>query len=245
VIVEKPDDATLAGLLAQHAHRFPEKARVVVQDGDRDVAIPLLLCVPTGACKMPEEQRDIVSPAWDRTVAATFKLRPDAQEDADALVSDCVLWPDPGTWGALVARWPAMPEMVELALRRKLGGSLKQLAEPAKGEKPPVAIQRLVAMPGASWRTLTLTDRKLFLAVRSPDAGVYRLFIDAMTKGRTRAAELARGLAASTVLGIVDESGEPMSVDELFDRWCGTYLTLSWVGMQLAGMGADVELGNW
>jgi hypothetical protein len=248
--IAMPTEVELADLLAKNAHRAPEKARVVVVDGDTDVRLPLLLGIPSGACAAPDP---LASAAWDNTVAATFKMRADVEEDTEALVEDCVLWPPPAVWATWTARWPALPQMVLIALRQKLGASMKQIYEPARGEKPldskrallePIA-KLVAAHPGATWRRLTFQGVTLVVAMRPPDSGVYRLFKDAMSKRGAKAAALARDFAAACTLGIVFDGGAAISAEEVFARWPGAYLLLAFNGVGLAGLAAEVELGNW
>jgi hypothetical protein len=241
--IQRPTEAELAALLAEHAHRFPEKARFTVADGDADVKLPVLLGNPSGACKMPGS---LVSPAWDATAAATFKMRPDSEAVTEQLVADCVLWPNGETWLIWVQRWPALPEVVHAAVRQKTGARVAMLVEPKPGETCPDAlVPALARVHGAVWRHLKPPGGEFTAAISPPDSGAWRMFGDAMKRRDAEHAQLARDLAESCLLATVGSDGLVVKAADIFDRWPGMVLLVGLIVAHLAGLTASYELGEW
>lgn len=243
--IQKPTDGELAALLSEHAHRYPEKARFTVVDGENDVALPVLLGNPSGASKLPMGKT--ASPAWDTTAAATFKMRPDTEAVTEQLVADCVLWPDAATWASWTRRWPALPEIVQVAVRRKTGSSLAMIEDfPDDAEKPEPIRHALERFHGSVVKRFKPTDKDVIDAViMPPDAGLWRIFGDAMKKRGAGAGKLARDLAAACLTVAMRSDGSAVTADDLFDRWPGQALLVGLVVSHLAGITARFELGEW
>jgi hypothetical protein len=244
VETKKPTDGELAALKAQHAHRFPIPARFTVTgDDDADVSLPVLLGNPSGACKMPLNAP--VSSAWDATVAATFKMRPDSESSAAELAADCVLFPDAVTWQAWAARWPALPDVVMLAVRRKTASSLASLVEPARETPRPSHVREaLTANPGSVWRTVKPSGRAIDVVIAPPDAGLWQMFTDAMKKRDAKHGEIARDMALASMRAVFAEDSSPISADEIVSEWPGLSLLIGLTVSALAGLRADFELGE-
>lgn len=240
----KPTEAELAGLLAEHANRYPEKALIrVIGDGGVEVALPFLIGNPTGACKMSDGAH--VSQAWADTVVATFKLRAGTESDVTALAADCVLWPPSATWFEWAARWAALPDRVFALIRRKVGAEMATLDEPQKDEKPPAALATVLQRnPSAVWRKLNPPGGEFCAVIAPPDPGVWRLFISAMKKRDEKHVQVARDLAEASIIAIVTASGEPAKVADVFDRWPGQPLIVGLVVSYLAGLSGDFDLGE-
>lgn len=245
IIVIKPTDDELAALLAEHLHRLPEKAKIhVIGDGGLEVAVPVLLGMPSGACKMANP--DLVAPAWDAVAAARFGGRGDESDLADQLADDCVLWPDAATWGAYKKRWPALPELVQVAVRRKTGAARDMLSEPGpKTEKSTALTKVLERHPSAAWRRFTAGAEVVDLAIAPPDYGVWRMFKAAMKERDARHAQLVRDVVVSAVRAALYPDGTPVEVEPLLTRWCGLALSLGVTVSHLAGLTGSVELGEW
>lgn len=240
----KPTEEEMLALRAEHAHRFPASATFSVVDRNTTVSLPVLLGNPSGACKMPIGK--LASTAWGATVASTFKMRPDADAVTSELAADCVLSPNPEHWARWVQRWPALPERVQVAVRKKTGARLDMLLEPAADEACPEKLAPVVERTeGAVWRRYHPTDTIEFaLAIAPPSFAAWRLFVEAMKRRDGEHATLAREIAEACVVGVVDANGEPTSKGDLLDRWCGAVLLVGLVASHLAGVTAEYELGE-
>lgn len=237
--IVKPSADQLAGLVALHAHRFPEKALAGVIDEGKQIKLPILLGIPTGAAAMPLGEKG--SPAWSHAVAITFKQREDSALETEALVRDCVLWPEPATWMQWVGKWPALPLAVLPTLRKKIGGVPSQLEEPAEDEPLPEPLQAAAKQyPRAVWRRAKLPTTSIDLLIDAPAPPAWRIFLDAMKRGDAKHWELVRDLANGVTRAPADSAREAM-----YAQWPGLALIVVLQATMLGGLGADVELGEW
>lgn len=237
MIVELPPAEERKALLSAQAHRYPEMFWFTVSDGDGKVDLPVLLGLPSGACKMPMGQQG--SDDWARATAAAFGK---GDFDNTALVEDCVLWPAPTVWAQWIARWPALHIPVGSQLRRKYGGALSQFRAPRKDETPPDAIaEALRRNPSAIWRRFRPDGHELDidLAVAPPDLTAWRMFEGERERPGVNHWALVLDMAtASTVTSTVP-------VADLFSRWCGLALTVTLAVSNLAGVAAEVRRGEF
>lgn len=242
--IVKPTDAELEAMLLEHSCRYPEKARFTVTgDGEKDVCLPVLLGNPSGACKMQEGKR--VSPAWDTVIASTFQIA-QGETNIDQLVSDSVLWPPPVTWFTWTKRWAALPEIVQVAIRRKTGSSMSMIEDPTPEQERPAALASILDRhPSAVWRMLKPPGTEIDAAIMPPDSASWRMFLDAMKRPNAKHYSLARNLATSSLVAASRADGTPISADELFDRWPGQALLVALTVSHLAGIAAKYELGFW
>jgi len=247
--VVRPSAAEIAALVAENAHRFPEKAMFQAPEGAGDVSLPVLLGIPSGACKLPGGK--FATSAWSDTIAVTFKMLKGADASPEQLAADCILWPDAGTWGKWVERWPALPGRVVVALRRKLASSLEMIDEEPKGEMPEAVQAAIARMPSAVWRKLEVDgpgrpSKPEFydMVVAPPDAGVWRMFCAAMKVRGEAYASLARGLAESCVVVCVKD-GAAVTAEALFDRYPGHVILVGLTAAHLAGISASFTMGEW
>lgn len=217
--------------------RYPEKASAtVIGDGGKPQRLPLILGNPSGACSSVER----VSPAWSRMVAATYRMREEADEAE--LVRDCLLYPPAPIWAQWVERWPALVDAVTPTLRAKVGWKLTALDEaPFDYETPPELAVVLARNPRAVLRVCSVSKEPIAIVLAAPRSAVWRMFIDAIRKKDADHWTLARDYASAVVLGV---HGMP-SADALIERWPGLALVIGLVASNLAGVTADVELGEW
>jgi hypothetical protein len=244
--IVKPSDAELAALMAEHAHRRPEKGLLrVLGDGDQVVQLPIVVGNPSGACKMPRPED--ATTAWDQLAAGTFNLRTDDDGLTEKIAADAVLWPPPATWAAWCQRWAALPNLVQGLVRRKVGAARAQLERPeVSTPRPPAVAALLERHAGAVWRRLLPQGAEpLDVVLTPPDSGVWRLFNTAFRKRDAKHGALLRDMVGASVLAALRADGSPMDPDELFDRWPGFVLTLSLHVHELAGLLASADLGEW
>lgn len=230
MILELPSPEARKALLELHAERFPEAFDFTVPgDGGAPDKLKLLLGVPAKG-----------SIAWETAVGATFKPK-SITADNDALVMDCLLWPDTATWGGITQRWPALVDSVAKAVRLKLGGSLANLETPGDKEEAPADIAAaLAANKSATWRRLKIdTDTTVDVAVRPPEQVVWQMFSDQMQGTEAECWKLALDFATASL------SAATMPVGELFKRWPGTALLVALTASNLAGLAAEYEKGEF
>lgn len=230
MIIPLPPPEERKALLAKHAARFPEAFDFQVYgDGGRLEPLKLVLGTPVAD-----------SSAWETAVAATFKPK-SVTADSAALVMDCLVWPDPATWGGIVQRWPALPESVGVTLRRKLGGSLFMIEEPGVREPlPEIVKEAQTRIPGATWRRLRLDeDNVIDVAVRPPEAIVWQMFQDAISKEGAACWPLARDFGAASI------AASSMPASDLVARWPGAALLIALTASRLGGLAAEVAKGEF
>lgn len=230
MILELPTPEARKALLAQHADRFPEAFDFTLPgDGGKPEKLKLLLGAPA---------KDSV--AWETAVGATFRPKHITTDD-DALVMDCLLWPDPSTWGGITQRWPALVKSVATAVRRKLGATLANIETPDdKAEVPAIISAALAANKAATWRRLTVdVDTVVDIAVRPPEQVAWQMFTDQMTVDGASHWKLALDFATASLIA------SSVAAEELFRRWPGTALLVALTASNLAGLAAEYEKGEF
>jgi len=228
VIIALPSPEERKALLTQNANRYPEAFDFTLPtDGGKSDTLKIVLGTP---------KQD--SPGWSSAVAATFKPKT-VDADPAALVADCMLWPEPGDWGSVTRRWPALPQTVATVVRRKLGGALSMMESP-EGEGPPELVKAAQERnPRVVWRRLRLDGALVELAVQSPDEMVWRMFNSEMAKDGADCWKLALDFATASV---ADAS---VPVASLFLRWPGAALLVALTSSQLAGLAAEYAKGEF
>lgn len=222
-------------ILAREAARYPEPfVATVVGDGGVDEKLTLLLGNPSKN-----------SEAWETACAATFKPRT-VTADNEALVSDCLIWPDLTAWGGIVRRWPALPETIGTVLRRKLGGALSMIVEPLPRAGIPLEVPALIKEAqarnaAATWRQLKPdgVELPIDVAIQPPVYATWRLFQDSISAPAAECWPLAFGMAKAAL------AASSMPADAMFDRWPGLAMLVALVASRLAGHHADVEKGEF
>lgn len=235
-----PDDEAR---LRADGGRWPNKF-FIVETGDdgAPVKVPVVLGNPTGTCVL-EDQR-LASPAWANIVAATYGQR--AEPDDGELVRDCLLWPPPGAWAQLVDRWPALPQSVTKLIRSKLGWKLDDFVEaPHDYEAPPELVAARARHPRAVLRVALIgvgeRRERVGVVVNAPSSASWRIFLAAVRKKDADHWAIVREYAEAVIVAV---DGAP-SPGALLSRWPGLALTVGWTASGLAGVGADVEMGEW
>lgn len=234
--IEKPGEAEAAEIFADVA-RWPEKAAIVQTGDEGPVRLPLVLGNPSGACALEEGRR--VSPVWSALVAATFKLR-DEPDDLE-LVRDCLLYPKPATWSQWVERWPALPQAAASAIKSKIGLRLAALAEPGEDYQAPAELEAARASSRGSLRIATVGKETAAIVVATPKPAAWRLFVGALRKRDADTWQTVRGFALAAIAGV---DGAP-SAEAMIARWPGLALVVALQASSLAGLSAEVELGEW
>lgn len=233
-----PSGADLDALLAEHGHRFPETARVpVVDDGDEDVLLPILLGSPSGACRMPEDEKP--SKAWRNMLAGG------ADDINEQLARDCVLWPERATWNAWCVRWPLLADAVGTMVAHILADV--QLSKPSIDDVAPPAIEKaLTSKPHAVWRQLQVRGEKFLLVIAPPDAAAVELYHEAFNAtGADRWKVALEAVNARVAACERDGDGQAMSIAEVVARWPGVAFPIVNEANRLAGARAEVLLGKW
>ena len=186
---DPPSEEDARRLIAEHAHRYPEKASITIGG----VRLPFIIGNPTGATK--GRARD-ASPAWSDAVAVTLQIKRPDDTQADQLGADCVIWPPPATFNEWCDRWPALSGRVAQLARQKFGGDLGCVSEPAFDEKPPESVAvALVEQSAAVHRIARVGSVRLDLVVTTPSRPAWDAFTEAVRKpdADAYAAERARG----------------------------------------------------
>jgi hypothetical protein len=245
MIVTPPSDDELRDLLAEHAHRHPDKAAVtVVGDGGLPVRLPFLLGTPTGACELGEDVRP--SSAFADLLASAIGLKAEPPDLGPRLARDVVLWPSPPTLAQWMARWPALPARISEALAQKLAIKDSCLEEPSYDEEPPAAIAAAIAADSrTTWRRLRPPGAVFAAAIRPPAPQPYRIFQDALKKAKADPWPVVRDGACAGLSVVVDEGGKVVDAATVMKRWPGLAALVIAEVRLLAGAGAEVQLGNW
>jgi hypothetical protein len=227
--VSPPPPDVLDRILGDNASRFPEKAAIggLLGDGGARVTLPIILANPRDG-----------SPAFNEGIAVALNFRPNQDPTGEELVKECLLWPPRTVWNDWRARWAAIDGRVVLALGRKLGSTLAVLSAPESDAALPEGI---APSPAGVCRIFTPAGapKPIYVAIEPPDDAVWRMFVNAATKPDAEVFKISRDLA----LGCIKASTMP--AEAMFDRWPGLVVATVSVLAELAGTGAEVELGNW
>jgi hypothetical protein len=229
--ISPPAPDVLANLMDEHAHRFPDKARLRVPDGAGFVDLPLLLGVPTGAAAMPEGAR--VSPAWSNAIASALKFRPDTDPTGAKLVADCLLWPPLPAWREWRERWAAIDQEASALVGQKIASRLSVIREPAEDDKRP---ESLPASDRGVWRVLVPQGKRIDVICEPPESDAWRMFVATIQKPGEDVAKRAREVVESCTRGLPQGA---------LDRWPGLVVALLAQTANLAGLGAESALGEW
>lgn len=126
--IAPPAPEVLSQLLAEHAHRYPEKGTVDPL-GDGAMRLPLLIGNPTGSTKAAR-----AFPAWADLVALTMGGK---QTGADTIgveiARDCLLYPTPGVLAGWEDEWPAIMGAIGGAVLAKIGADSAMVRRVADG----------------------------------------------------------------------------------------------------------------
>ena len=242
-----PTDDEFQALLSRHSTRHPSKAHLtVIGDGDVQVRLPLVLGNPTGCSRMPEGVE--VSPAWDEHAAAILRLRKSGGREAgEALVEDCVLWPEPATWAQWAARWPGLPNSALALVARKVAVLGACVKKPGPKDTAPGPIAATLGKhPRAVWRKLAPEQgEEMAIALDAPDGVRWQFFVDGSMEPGARLGALAADMLAACTLACVRLDGTAAPIGDVVDRWPGLALLLTQQVAELAGATAEVALGEW
>ena len=245
-----PSTEQLASLLATHAARFPTPASITMV-GDRGVPVrlPFVLGNPTGACPQVSERERTTT--WGVFIAATMKLVDAPDHLAETGAAECVLYPDAVTYAEWRARWPALSAAVWSAVKQKCGTEQTAIDEPAFDDELATPVREAaVASPSACLRRFTMRRKKadysVVLVIDSPKTVSWRFFIEAMRKPKADHWQLTREMAEACIKVAYDETaGAAVSLDEVVAPYPGVALLATLIVGQLAGVAADVELGEF
>lgn len=247
--ITAPTDEEFAALRARCAHRHPEAGGItVIGDHGISIRLPVVLGNPSGSSKAPARTD---SPSWEQFIAGLLKLEEAPKDLADSGARDCILWPSPVVWEEWCTRWPALADIAWQAARRKAGFDASGLEEVTFDEKLPVPVHEAAeANPRAALRRFNVkrakTSRTILAVIDAPSGPSWRFFLEAMRAPRAERWKLTREMAEGAIRFAYDEqTKQPVEADALFDPLPGlavlTALTLS----GLAGLAADVELGEF
>lgn len=231
-----PSADEVAKLVAQYAYRYPQKAKVpVMGDGGERVMLPLLLGVPSGACRLPSGVK--ASPAWRVIVEGLLSQNLDGSAISEALVADCVLWPEPKTFALWRDRWPGLGGDVGLAVLRMVGGMSTAIEEPSAVEEPPAPIASLLEQhPRAVWRRLRPPGATFDVVIDTPDSVKFDAFTDAIGKSDADKPALVRDFAEACLLAPIGDA---------FDRFPGLAILVAAQARRLGGAQGEIALGEW
>jgi hypothetical protein len=247
--ITPPNEDELLELELEHEHRYPEKAAIEVPgEGGKLIRLPLLLGIPSGACKMPDGEKP--SRAWQKAVAITLRKMRD--EDTAPLLRDCILWPSRKVWAEWCERWPAMHVQAYHLVRDKFGGALTMLEQPGEREEAPAPIAAAIAAhPNGVWRRLApRRDAKFDVVIAPPDPISWKLYMEGLGAEDANFWESTLDMVKASVVAIdgtarIGAADIKLSFDAVIARWPGqAMLTIAIVG-HLAGVAARTELGNW
>lgn len=234
----------LSSLRSRLAHRFPQTATLRAP-GDRGIGtveIPIVLGLPTGACRMPTGA--VVSTAWNEYVAAAILKRPDPTGWREDFVADVVLHPDPQGLEELLTRWPALGSTIASLAIKKCGPDAVSIPLPT--DRPP---EPLAAMIGerqrASWRWVRPTRAAAFaILVEPPPPALWSMFTDAVRGGEANHWRLVRDFLDGCAPQLFKADGAPATLDSLLERWPGVAISLVGPIAALGGAAAEGELGE-
>jgi hypothetical protein len=248
--IARPSDDEIAAILSSAPYRNPQPARITVL-GDRgaQVQLPFVLGAPTGACTLPPGAQ--ASEVWAEFLAAMLRLKKADESAEDLAAVDVVLYPDPGTLAVWCDRWPALPALIWTAAKRQIGAMAEVLDEVKYDEKmlPPALVDVAQKHQDAAVRRLKLSMNKAtstyLVLVSPPQAAAWRFFLAELRKERADRWKLARELVLAQVRACVDLStGKEEPLASIIARWPGAAVMLAIDVMQLAGMVADIDLGE-
>lgn len=237
--IAPPPPDVLAALMLEHAHRFPQQAKLHVPDGGADVTLPILIGIPTGAVRLADGEELLPngrkpSTAWSQVVAAALGFRPEGEDDARNLVADCVIYPPITTWREWCERWPALDLPALRLVKTAIGRDVGQIYAPDEGEPVPAGVK--VGERG-TWRRLQpVPGTNINIPVETPAADNWRAYL--------RLAQVPGANVAAVTRDIVDFCTGSAALETL-DRFPGLVVTLAKTAAYLAGAGAQGELGNW
>lgn len=245
MIVTPPSDDELGALFLEHAHRHPEKAAIFVTgDGGVPVRLPIIIGVPTGACDLPPDVKP--SSAFADLLAAALGLKDEPHDLGQRLVRDVVIWPDAPTVASWLVRWPGLPARIGEVLRQKLAIKDACMEAPAFDEEPPALVAAAMADDErATWRRLKPPGASFAVALRPPAPQPYRIFQEALRKGKVNPWPVVLDGALSGIVVLVAEGGPVADAHVVMKRWPGLAALIIAEVRLLAGAGAEVQLGNW
>jgi hypothetical protein len=227
----KPTETEFEALAAEHAARYPTKARVtVIGDNGAQINVPLVLGNPTPA-------------KWSEILAVLLKQREAPEDFKEQVALSSVLWPDRKGWYALLARWPALPASVADLVMSKIGARLLPVSD--EEPPPPSLAAALEGKPRARWRRLQTTSGAIFeVALEAPSPAAWRLFKEALTKKGADVAAVVRDACKASMLSCVSADA-PADFERLVDEFPFVVtLIITEIGA-LAGIAESAALGEW
>jgi hypothetical protein len=237
--IAPPPTDVLAALMSEHAHRFPQKAKLRVPDGGNEITLPILVGIPSGAVRLADGDETLPngqkpSQAWARVMASSLGFRAEGPDDGRDLVADCMIYPSPVVWREWLERWPALDGPALRLVKQALGRDADHFYAPDVGEPTPADVKPSTR---GVWRRLQPAPGvRVNVAVEPPPADNWRMYLNACREDV--------GSTATHTRAIVDLCTGGAAPDTL-DRFPGMVLSLSKTVAYLAGAGAEGELGNW
>lgn len=234
-------DAELSAIRVQHAHRFPQTARIRLSSQAGSVPIQLVIGIPTGAAKMPPGA--VVSPAWNESVVSTLR-REDSAGLAAQVARDCVLWPAPAVLEGIFAQWPALPNVIApLALKKAGRGSV---TAPLTTDTPPAPLaEQLAKRPRAVWRWVRPSRGDAFaLVIDAPGYIPWQTFADAIKEPGGDKWQLVVDFVDTCCPFVCTAQGTAATLAEAIGPVPFAAIHLASEAAELGGAGADAELGE-
>ena len=234
----------LSSLRTRLAHRFPQTATLHAP-GDRGLGtidIPIVLGLPTGACRMPTGA--VVSSAWNEYVAAAVLKRPDPVGWREEFVSDVVLHPDNQGLEELLAQWPALSNKIAQLAIKKCGPDAVSIPLPT--DRPPAPLAAMIGeRPRASWRWVRPTRAAAFaILVEPPPPALWSMFTDGIRTADSGQWRLVRDFLEGCAPSIFQADGQPAALDAVLGQWPGVAISLVGPIAALGGAAAEGELGE-
>ncbi len=239
--VPPPTPEELASLRSLHAHRFPQAGsiRLPAANGGT-VSIPLVIGLPSGACRMPSGA--VVSPAWEQFVESAIKRSPEPDGFRETLAQDVVLYPSPGVLAQVLEEWPAAPVPIGTAVMKKIGR--EALEVPTATEQPPASLAPLL-IDRAVWRKVKASKADEFaIVIVPPSSAAWSIFSDGIRRTGANSWKMSTEIVQACVPAVCRADGVAANLEEVACRYPGLVLSIVGTIAMISGGAAEVELGE-
>jgi len=213
--IAPPSPEVLSQLLAENAHRYPEKGSVDPLD-DGALRLPLLIGNPTGSIKPPLAR---AFPAWADFVALTMGAKKTGADTIGVEIArDCLIYPTPAILGGWEDEWPAILGSIGGLVLSKIGAHSAMVRKTSDA---------YLVGPGEG----------IPVTISTPTRAHYEALKSAVRREGADCLALLDELLAVCVKG--------RGFEELLVERPGLALPLYKEIMRRAGADADARLGEW